>query len=438
MVNRLLAQRKILGIGFLALLLLSVWLTYAIFTKKFTEYERVTLETPTAGLQLPERGDVKIRGVIIGEVLELQANAERAEAEVTLGLFPERLEEMQIPSNVTASIIPKTLFGQKYVSLEIPENPSTEEIRAGDVITRTEVSTEVGEVLEDLYPLLRTVQPGELNMTLNALATALEGRGEQIGENLERLDSYLKRLNPEIPQFLDNLRKTAEVSDTYSDVLPEVAQILDNTVTTMQTLETKEQQLTALFRNVTAFSNSARTFLADNEENLIRLGELSAEQLQTFARYSPEFPCLLGGLVNGSELQAEAYRNFKLHIVLELIPPESQPRPYQPRDKPRYGDNRGPNCLNLPSPPGSQANPFQKTPNFDDGVDNGTGKGTTRVAPGPAVSRMGGMAYAGSEVEAKVYRHLLAPTLGIEPDQVGDLGPLLVGPMARGAEVSMR
>ena len=55
-------------------------------------------------------------------------------------------------------------------------------------------------MLSDLYPLLRTVQPADLNMTLNALATALEGRGEQLGENLETLDSYLKRLNPQIPQ----------------------------------------------------------------------------------------------------------------------------------------------------------------------------------------------------------------------------------------------
>jgi ABC-type transporter Mla subunit MlaD len=41
------------------------------------------------------------------------------------------------------------------------------------------VATEVEEVLSDLYPLLRTVQPAEINSTLNALATALEGRGER-------------------------------------------------------------------------------------------------------------------------------------------------------------------------------------------------------------------------------------------------------------------
>ena len=102
-------------------------------------------------------------------------------------------------------------------------------------------------MLNDLYPLLTTVQPAQLNMTLNALSTALEGRGDELGENLETIDAYLKRINPQIPGLVEDLRLTAQVSDTYADVLPEVAQILDNTITTGQTLEGREAQLHALF-----------------------------------------------------------------------------------------------------------------------------------------------------------------------------------------------
>ena len=76
------------------------------------------------------------------------------------------------------------------------------------------VATEVEEVLNDLYPLLRTVQPAELNKTLNALATALEGRGDELGENLETLDGYLKRINPQIPALVEDLRLLSDASDT--------------------------------------------------------------------------------------------------------------------------------------------------------------------------------------------------------------------------------
>ena len=62
-------QHKALGVVFLCLLLGGVWLTYGVFTKKFTDYAEVTLKTSKIGLQLPMRADVKTRGVLVGEVL---------------------------------------------------------------------------------------------------------------------------------------------------------------------------------------------------------------------------------------------------------------------------------------------------------------------------------------------------------------------------------
>lgn len=405
---RLAQNHKILGVVFLVLLLLGVWFTYAIFTKKFADYEEVTLQSSKLGLQLPERADVKIRGVLVGEVLDFQPTAEGAE--ITLGIYPDQLDT--IPANVTGSILPKTLFGEKYVSLVVPDSPAQEHITSAVTISQTRISTEVEQVLSDLYPLLRTIQPAELNMTLNALSTALEGRGEQLGGNIETLDSYLRRINPQIPQLVEDLRLTAEVSDTYSEILPEVAQILDDTRVTTGTFEEREERINALFTDVSAFSDTARSFLAENGDNIVRLGEISAEQLSVLARYSPMFPCLTAGIVKAGKLEAEAFRNFMLHIVLETIP--RQPRPYTPRDVPRVGEDRGPNCGHLPNPPWNQANPVRKQPNFNDGVDEPTGKGTMRVAPG----------YAGTPADVGVLKEYLRAG----GSQGSDLEALLTGP----------
>jgi phospholipid/cholesterol/gamma-HCH transport system substrate-binding protein len=434
-----LRQRKALGVVFLALVVLGVYMTYAVFTKKFADYDEVTLKTSTIGLQLPTRADVKIRGVIVGEVLDMESTGDGAV--VTLGLFKDRTAK--IPADVTGSIVPKTLFGEKYVSL-IPEGTSDgDTIQSGAVIEKTAIATEVEKVLADLYPLLTAVQPGKINMTLNAIATALEGRGDQLGENLETVDSYLKRLNPQIPALVEDLRLTAQVSDIYADVLPEVGNILQNTVTTTGTLEDRSVQLNALFTNVSNFSDSARTFLDDNESNLIRLGEVSAAQLRVLSRYSTEFPCLFKGIVKAGDLQAEAFRGFTLHIVLETLP--NQPRPYDAGDVPRLGEDRGPSCVNLPNPPGSQANPVRRQPDFNDGVDRPTGKGTSRAGTGYAPTAVSGLdttifgipGYAGSTAESDLLRDLLAPGLGVSSEDVPDLGVLLVGPMTRGATVSL-
>jgi phospholipid/cholesterol/gamma-HCH transport system substrate-binding protein len=424
---RVTAAHKLLGVAFILILLAGVWLTYGVFTKKFADYDEVKLETSTIGLQLPARADVKIRGVIVGEVLDFAANAEGAE--LTLGIYPSQIDT--IPANVTGSIVPKTLFGEKYVSLVVPDDPSPDHLEAGQTIERTQVSVEVEKVLSDLYPLLRTVQPADINMTLNAMATALEGRGDQLGENLETVDSYLRRINPQIPALVQDLRMTARVSDTYAQVMPQIADILDNTVKTGTTLEDREAKLHALLDDVSSFADTARGFLDDNGDNLIRLSHVGQAQFRVFAKYAPEFSCLTRGIVNAGKLQAQAFRGFMLHIVLETLP--NQPRPYGAQDKPHYGEDRGPDCLHLPNPPWSQSNPVRHQPDFNDGVDEPTGKGTSRVAPNRFFQSS-----AGSSQESDLLRSLLGPALGVDADDVPDLGLLLVGPMARGAEVSLR
>ena len=423
---------KALGIVFICLLLAGVWLTYGVFTQKFTHFDEVTLDASTIGLQMPERADVKIRGVIVGQVLGFSATDQGAK--VRLGIFPSQMHT--IPGNVTGAIVPKTLFGEKYVSLVVPGNPSPRPLVAGQTITRTNVPVEVQKVLADLYPLLRTVQPADINLTLNAISTALEGRGQALGRDLVTVDRYLKRINPQIPQIVDDLRLTTKVSNTYADVMPQIGQILRNTVKTTGTLEDRHQQLQALFTDVTAFSDTAHDFLRTNGDNIIRLGQVSRPQAQMLARYAPEYPCLLGGLVTAGKREAQAFRGFTLHIVLETIP--HQPRGYTTADTPVYGDDRGPNCLHLPDAPWSQSNPVRHQPNFNDGINSPTGKGTDRVAPSYGRGFTRGTGYAGGPGETGLLKSLLGPSLGEPAQDVPDLGVLLVGPMARGAQVSLR
>lgn len=417
MLNKALAAHKTLGVIFVCLLLFGVWLTYAVFTKKFSDYDEVKLETTSVGLQLPSRADVKIRGVIVGEVLE--ADTSKEGAELTLGMYPDKIKS--VPANVTAAIVPKTLFGEKYVSLVIPDSGAEGTLAAGDRITKTDLGTEVEEVLSDLYPLLEAVQPADLNATLSALATALEGRGSQLGENLETVDSYLKRINPEIPALIEDLRLTAQVSDIYADILPEVAQILDDTIVTTGTLEEKEATLNSALKDIRAFADTARGFLDRNGPLIKEANELTTTQLDLLARYAPEFPCFFKGLNNIAPRIASMFRGFELHIVLEPLP--QQPRAYNINDLPKFADFTGPRCYNLPNPPWSQENPFTNVPNFNDGVDEPTGKGTMRVPPGFENP----VGYRGTPEDVGMLRQLLRGTYGEGADS--GLGVLLAGPI---------
>jgi phospholipid/cholesterol/gamma-HCH transport system substrate-binding protein len=416
---------RLLGVVFIGLLVLGVWLINAVFSQKFVSFDKVTLDTDTIGLQLPTRADVKVRGVIVGQVLKAESEANGAV--LTLGIKPGKIGE--IPENVTASILPKTLFGEKYVELVVPSDASTSALREGDRITQTQLPIEVERVLNDIYPLLRAVQPAELNYTLNALAGALEGRGEAIGQNIETLDAYLKKLNPQIPALVEDLRLLSKVSGTYADVAPQIAETLRNTVKTGNTLLSREVKLNALLRDVTAFSGTAKTFLDNNGSNIVRLGQLSKPQLELLNRYSPEFPCLLSGLVDQAPMLANTFRGFVFHIDLITLP--RQPRGYSAKDVPVLGADNGPACLGLPRP----KVPWKGSPNFNDGVDNLQRGDAQRTAP--LVDAASTNAAAGP-AEKAFFGALTAPVLGVPADEVPDLTTLLFGPLVAGTEVSMR
>src|ERR1700760_3558473 len=114
-------QHRVLGIAFLLVLALFAGLTYAIFNQNFVAFDKVNLKSGQIGLQLPSRADIKIRGVIVGEVLKTTSSG--SGADLQLGIFPN--EAHLIPKNTTARILPKTLFGEKYVALQVPKHPSS-------------------------------------------------------------------------------------------------------------------------------------------------------------------------------------------------------------------------------------------------------------------------------------------------------------------------
>lgn len=443
------AGNRLLGAGFLALLVFSVWLTYAFFTGAFTRSVEVTLRTSHAGLQLAEHADVKLRGLIVGEVSEISVRPGGG-AELRLALEPEAVDA--IPSNVTARMVPKTLFGEKYVDLIVPPDPSERPLAAGDVIAqdRSEETVELERVLDDALPTLRALRPAQLNATLNAMATALEGRGDKVGDNLERLNAYLKELNPHVPTLTEDVSALADVAEVYREATPDLIRLLEHTTKTGDTVVLKQRVLEDLLTDLATTSVDTRTFLEENEAALIKVGEVGRPTLELLATYSPQYPCMLEALANWIPRIDEAFgggehyegRAPALHLTLELVP---QRQAYDADDAPAYLDERGPGCRTLPDPPYSQENP---------GPGSGVQTGVEKPAVEPEEESEGGTSagagagremlfdptsgYAGTAGEQRLIDVLLAPSMGRSPEEVPDLATLLFGPLARGAEVNLR
>ncbi len=445
--------RRVLGVGFIGLLCLMVWLTYAFYAKIFTDTVPVTLETSHIGLQLNQHADVKLRGIIVGEVQSVSTDGDLAK--VRLAIKPDQLR--LIPADTSARILPKTLFGEKYVALVPPPDDGERSLHAGDVIhrDRTAVGIEIEKVLNDALPLLQAVDPADLNATLNALATALEGRGDDLGRNLTQLDGYLKKLNPHLPELVAALNKLTTVAGVYADATPDIVRFLRNVTQTGNTVVEKEVRLRKFFGDVTTMSDTTNTFLTENEDRVIRLNKISAPILAVLAKQAPAAPCFLRVMADTAPILNDTFRDGRLHINLELI--TNQPTPYTPDEKPVYRDHRAPTCVSrhysVPGYPGpySQDNPAPYLTG-DDGVKGDHNKntrnplgGTTlqRAAGGLGESGMGEPApatdtsYVGTPDEQAVVSSVLGPVMGVPIDEVPDVATLMFGPLARGADVNV-
>lgn len=335
------------GVALLTVLGVLIWLSIQVYQKEFQDFTRVTIKAERAGLQLPQFGDVRDQGALVGLILDVSHTGEKAA--ITLGFRPEAAS--RIPSNSSFEIRPTTLFGQKYVAVVRPEDPDGEPLHDGMVVPASRVKTnvELARVLSNLYPLLRSVNPASLNATLNALASALNGRGEELGRTLDELESYLGTLQQQLPDIRKNLEKLARVADAYEKAAPDLLSTLRNVTVTSRTIKDQKQQLRTFFADLTGLARTGTKVLRENEENLVRVGEVTAPITQLLATYSPEFPCLLKGLARYRPILAETFEGGYVRQYIEFFNPQYEA--YGPEDKPVYGEiGHGPWCAGLPYP----------------------------------------------------------------------------------------
>lgn len=297
-VRRLLTRhlKPLVGLGFVLVLLLMVWAAVLSFRKELPWQDTVdvTLTTSVAGLGLTAPADVKLHGVRVGEVREISSDGRTAVLRIAL----DPLQAPSVPANIDATIVPKTLFGEKYVNLRMPQHPARRHIAAGGRIHQSETSVEIGRLFTNLNSTLEALDPQQLSRTVNALADALHGRGERLGQTLTLLQTYLERLNPHLDTLAGDLRKTAETADIYAAAAGDLVRVLDNTrALSRDLLVPRERSFRAFLDRTIAAADKAADVLEAHGQQIVTLVGRQRPVLEVLAKYAPEFPCLAESLV---------------------------------------------------------------------------------------------------------------------------------------------
>ncbi|MHB8342399.1 MAG: MCE family protein, partial [Mycobacteriales bacterium] len=262
-----------LGLAFLAVLTGLIGLSIAFYNHAFTTTVPATLEITNIGDQLTPPADVKLRGILVGQVTAVHSAG--SGASMTLALNPADLA--LIPSNVLARILPKTLFGQKFVDLVIPGTPSPVHLAANAVIPedRSVAAVEAETVFNRLLPLLRQVNPAELNATLSAISTALAGQAQALGQNLVTADAYFARFNPHLATVDADISGLADLASNLANATPNLLTTLSNFSVNANTLVAKQDTLAQFLAATMGFANTATAVLTRNAADLITLAAVS-------------------------------------------------------------------------------------------------------------------------------------------------------------------
>ncbi len=423
-------KRKAQGVLFLMVVAFLVWLSAAFYNKTFITVTPVTLEASHTGTQLSEGADVKLRGIIVGEVRGISTTG--TGARVRLALQPAKAK--LIPQDVVARILPKTLFGQKFVDLVIPSqtSPNEESLHSGSVINEdhSRNAIEVEQVLDNILPVIDAVQPAQLNTTLTNFADALEGRGDELGQNFVNLDNYLRQFNQHLPSFTTDISELASVADSYSKAAPDLLRFLANSAFSSQTVTAKQDTLRLFLRDTATFADTATTFLNNNETRLIQMGQVSAPILSELASRAPQISQTIDGL---AELAPKLETVFgtgtnKNWLHIDLIPISPKGAYVAPNDCPKYvnkeGSLYGPNCG-----VGSAAT----------SADTNVASILAKLGPAPAPNSGTSADVVGSPAEQK----LIAQIVGAVTNEQANtnftdesVADLLLGPMLRGTSVT--
>jgi len=245
----------------------------------------------SAGQGLLPESDVKIHGVNIGEVAAVDLEGGRAK--VTMKI--DKAE--RIPTSSTATIRPKTLFGEKFVDIDPGDAETTGPfLRDGGRIEDTVGGFELERILGDLYPVLQAVDGDQLAVILGELAAAGRGMGETVNRsiaNFTLVADVQARHARDTQQFLDDLALLSEELALRSDDLVAGARDLN---VALPPLNARSEQLATVLDQSARLSADLADVLEANRPFLDKSITKGGKALTVLEARKAQIPGLVRGL----------------------------------------------------------------------------------------------------------------------------------------------
>lgn len=224
-------------------------------------------------LNVVPRSPVMVDDVVVGEVTEVERSGWNAK--VTLRLR----DDVKLPDNSIADIRQVSLLGEKYVSLQAPQQEAAAgRLGQGDEIAlaKTGRNPEVEEVLGALSFLLSGGGVAQLGTITKEANLVMSGREDRLRSLLTSLDSVVGTIDQQKLDIIQALESLNNLTSTLNAEKKTIGEALDAVGPAVDVLAAQHDELIAMLGSLDELGKvGTRVINASKEDVLKILADLS-------------------------------------------------------------------------------------------------------------------------------------------------------------------
>lgn len=234
-------------------------------------------------LALNVNSRVRVADVYVGRVRAIELK--NWVATLTLDLQPS----VKLPENALAKIGQTSLLGSQHVQLDPPPDPSSQPLRNGDTIPLANSSSfpTTERVLASIATILRGGGIQNLEVIQTEIFNVLNGRGDEVREFLNKLDTFTDELNRQ----RQDITRAIDSTDRLLSIVAQRNETLDRVLTEFPPLIKHFADTRDLFADAVEalgrISLAANNALAPASDNLNTNLDLLQRPLKQLGRASP-------------------------------------------------------------------------------------------------------------------------------------------------------
>ena len=168
---------------------------------------------------------VRVLGLDVGSISRIDVSPDSDVVTVTMHID----EDVDIPVDVNAIVVPESLLGERYVQLDPPFGGG-EVLAAGDTIPveRTQVPFEFDEVLEGLNQFVGGLDEEDVGRLMDNLADILDGQGEQLGRTIDAAHGAIGVLRDNDDELIELAGRLADLNETLATRDEQIGEVIQD------------------------------------------------------------------------------------------------------------------------------------------------------------------------------------------------------------------